>query len=150
MLNMDVAALAGSASNTTGSSSGANGLGGINGQDFMNILLKQLQFQDPFEPMSNQEMAAQIATIRELEVNTRLGSALEQITDQQRFGAAAALIGKYARGTATDSEGTEFPAEGVVTGVRFTRNGEVVLELDTGSSLPLSGVEQITDVDSIF
>ncbi len=120
-------------------------LSGISGEDFMKILIKQLQFQDPFEPMSNQEMAAQIATIRELEVNTRLGTKLEQITDQQRFGSSAALIGKYARGSATDAEGTTFEVEGIITGVRFTPSGEVMLELDTGEMLSLAGLEEVTE-----
>ena len=66
------------------------GLGGISGMDFMNILLKQLQYQDPFKPMTNEEMAQQIATIRELEVNTQLGTKLGQITNQQQVGSAAA------------------------------------------------------------
>jgi len=122
---------------------GGNDLAGISGEDFMNILLKQLQYQDPFEPMSNQEMADQIATIRELEVNTRLGTRLEQITHQERVGSAAALIGKYARGSVSDAEGTVFAIEGIVTGVRFTQDGEVLLELDTGELLPLSGLEAV-------
>jgi flagellar basal-body rod modification protein FlgD len=130
--------------NTAGSKAG---LGGISGEDFMNILVKQLQMQDPMKPMTNQEMVSQLSTIRELEMNTRLSGKLEQLTDQQRFGSAAALIGKHVKGKVSDAEGNEFPMEGVVTGIRFTAKGEVMLELDTGETLPLIALEQVTNPD---
>ncbi len=122
-----------------------DGLGGISGEDFMKILIKQLQYQDPLKPMDNQQMVQQISTIRELEMNTRLGSKLEQLTDQQRFGAAAALIGKHVKGAVKDEDGNEFNLEGVVTSVRFTEKGEAILELDNGQSLPLAQLQEVTN-----
>lgn len=124
------------------------GLAGISGTDFMNILVKQLQMQDPMKPMTNQEMVAQLSTIRELEMNTRLSGKLEQLTDQQRFGSAAALIGKQVKGTVSDADGNEFTLDGVVTGIRFTEKGEVMLELDSGEVLPLTALEQVTNVSA--
>jgi flagellar basal-body rod modification protein FlgD len=125
-------------------------MAGISSGDFMTILIKQLQFQDPFKPMSNEEMVSQMSTIRELELNTRLSGKLEQITDQQRFGSAAALIGKFVVGTAADAEGNGFPAEGIVTGVRFTQKGDVILELDSGDVLPLAKLEGVTDPEVVL
>src|SRR5690606_13567292 len=97
---------------TTGSLSGAlstrDTLGSISGDDFMKVLITQLQFQDPLKPMDNEQMVQQMATIRELEMNTNLSNKLAQLTDQQRFGAAAALIGKQVKGTMMDAEGNEF------------------------------------------
>ncbi len=119
-------------------------LGDVGATDFMNILLSQLQNQDPFEPMDNQEMLAQISTIRELELTTRLTAQLEQLTDQQRFTSVAALIGKYAQGEVSDDEGNTFPVEGVITGVRFTADGKVLLDLDSNETLPLSDLKAVT------
>ncbi len=140
---MDVS-VTGIGSGTGTTKTAAAGLDGISGTDFMNILIKQLQYQDPFEPMGNQEMVAQMSTIRELEMNTRLSGKLEQLTDQQRFGSAGALIGKYVQGSVADADGNQFPAEGVVVGVRFTSRGEVMLDLDSGEVLPLTALENIT------
>ena len=120
-----------------------DGLGGIRAEDFMKILIKQLQYQDPLKPMDNQQMVEQMSTIRELELNTRLGTKLEQITDQQRFGAAAALIGKHVQGTVADEEGNEFSLEGIVTSVRFTEKGDAILELDSGEALPLAKLQEV-------
>jgi flagellar basal-body rod modification protein FlgD len=122
-------------------------LAGISGDDFMQLLIKQLQNQDPFSPMTNEEMVAQMSTIRELELNTRLSDSLAQITDQQRYGAAAALIGKYAEGIVADAEGNVFAYEGVITGIRFTEKGEVMLELDTGDTMPMTGLVKVTNAD---
>lgn len=128
-------------------STGQSGLAGIGGSDFMNILVKQLQTQDPFKPMTNSEMVQQLSTIRELEMNTRLAGKLEQLTDHQRFGSAAALIGKKVTGVVADGEGNEFKIEGVVAGISFTRNGDVLLELDTGDILPLAALRAVTNPD---
>lgn len=131
---------------SAGSSSPA-GLSGINGNDFLKILIKQLQFQDPFQPVTNQEMISQMSTIRQLETNTQLSQHLDQVTQQQRYGSAAALIGKYARGVVTDGQGNEFPIEGIITSVRFTAKGDAVLELDNGELMPMAALREVTTVD---
>lgn len=134
-------------SSTTSGVTSTGGLGGVSGEEFMKILVKQLQMQDPMKPMSNEEMVSQLSTIRELEMNTRMSNKLEQLTDQQRFGSAAALIGKHVKGTVSDSNGNEFAREGVVTGIRFTDSGDVMLELDTGEMLPLVALQQVKNQD---
>ena len=120
-------------------------LSGISGEDFMSILIKQLELQDPFEPMTNQEMISQMSTIRELEMNTRLAERLEQLTDQQGFASASGLIGKEITGTVSDSEGNEYEIKGLVTGVEFTSSGEVLLQLDSGLELPITSLTQVTE-----
>jgi flagellar basal-body rod modification protein FlgD len=132
---------------TAASSSAATadrGLGDVSAGDFMNILIKQLQYQDPFEPMGNEEMLNQMSTIRELELTSRLTEKLDQLTDQQRFASVASLIGKFARGEVTGDDGTLFPVEGVVNSITFTEEGNVILELDNGENLPLSKLKFVS------
>lgn len=137
-----------SATTLTGTGTSGGGLASISGSDFMNLLIKQLQYQDPLEPMSNQEMMQQMATIWQLETNTQLADQLEMVTDQQRFGSAAVLIGKYVQGTVSDDSGNEYTIDGVVKSVLFTPQGEVVLELENGYTLPLANLEQVMDAAS--
>ncbi len=141
---MQVSALV-NTQNTTTQAANAAGMSGMTGEDFMNVLVKQLQMQDPFEPMGNEEMLNQISTIRELETNTLLSDKLEQLTDDQRYGAVAALIGKQVTGKVTDEAGNTFEVEGIVSGIRFNPNGDTVLELDTGESLPISKLQSVTN-----
>ena len=146
MSTMDITGLMAN-SNTATSKPSGEGLAGITGADFMNVLIKQLQMQDPFQPMTNQEMIQQLSSIRELEMNTRISGKLEQLTDQQRFGSAAALIGKKVSGVVTDSGGTAFPMQGVVTSIRFTNSGDVMLELDSDPKkmLPIAALQTVQD-----
>jgi flagellar basal-body rod modification protein FlgD len=141
---MDIANVAASRAGATATM--GVGLDGLRGEDFMKILITQLQYQDPFEPMGNQEMVAQIASIRDLEMNTQLTGSLRLMTEQQRVGSAAALIGKYAKGEVSDAEGNVFTIEGIVTGIRFTQKGEAMLELDTGELLPLASLTEVRKV----
>lgn len=134
-----------STGSTATTSAMSKGLASMQSKDFLNILIKQLQMQDPLEPMGNAEMVNQLSTISELEMNTRLTDSLGQMTDQQRFGAAAVLIGKHVTGTVTDGNDNAFPMEGVVTGIRFTETGDVMLELDSGETLPLVNLKTVTN-----
>lgn len=143
----DTVAATGSAGTTgTKTTTQTVGLSGLSGEDFMNILIQQLQYQDPMEPMDNEQMISQIANIRDMELNTQLTERLQQLTDQQRFSGSANLIGKHVTGEVSDDAGTVFTVEGIVTGVRFTDSGDVMLELDTGEALPLSAMTEVTDV----
>jgi len=121
------------------------GLDSLSGEDFMSILIKQLEYQDPLEPMTNAEMIDQIAKIRELETNTKLSEKLERVGDQERFGSAATLIGKYVRGEVEDDEGNTYQMEGTVTGVRFDDDGDMILELDSGDQLPMENMTRVAN-----
>ena len=142
---MSISAISSTTASTDATAT-ASDLSGLSGTDFMEILVKQLQYQDPFEPMGNEQMISQMANIGELEMNTRLTERLEQLTGQQRFGSAAALIGKYAVGEISTEDGTAIGVEGIITGLRFTSAGDVILELDSGDLLPLASVERVADV----
>jgi flagellar basal-body rod modification protein FlgD len=90
----------GAASNAvqTGSKTSA---GQITRDDFMKLLITQLQNQDPLNPMDNQEFAAQLATFNSLEQLVGVNEKLEGLATQQ-LGVSrvnsAALLGKQVVG----------------------------------------------------
>jgi flagellar basal-body rod modification protein FlgD len=145
---MSVDGITSSASTSASTATASVGLSGLTGNDFMKILVAQLQNQDPMEPMSNEQMVSQMSSIRELEMNSRLNDKLTQLTEQQRFGAAASLIGKHVKGTVSDDSGTEFTMEGNVSAIRFNDSGEAMLELDSGDTLPLASLDEVTAATS--
>lgn len=65
--------------------------------DFLKLLIAQLQNQDPLEPMDNQEFAAQLATFNSLgqliEINEKLGGLKDNQGSMGQYNAAS-LIGK--------------------------------------------------------
>ena len=120
-----------------------DGFDKLKGEDFLELLIAQLVNQDPLEPTSNQELLQQIATIRDIEQSTALTDSLENLTDQQRFGAAAALVGQFVTGRVDAGGGAE-PVSGTVTAVRFDADGQVTLMLDSGRELHLTDLETVT------
>jgi len=137
---MDVAAVGSTGQSTAGTRIATS----LKPEDFFKLLIAELQNQDPFEPMDNAKMVQQIASIREIELSSSLADALKSVTTQQRFAAAASLIGKYVVGEVTDASGQKVQIEGVVTSVRFEESGNIVLELDNGEQLPLDSVRQVS------
>jgi hypothetical protein len=127
---------------TIASVANENGISELGGEDFFKLLIAQLVNQDPLEPTSNQELLQQVSSIREIELNSTLVDSLKSLTGQQRFGAASSLIGQYATGQ-TDANGES--VSGTVVAVRFTPDGSVALQLDSGAELDL---EQLATVAS--
>ena len=65
--------------------------------DFLRLLTAQMQTQDPFEPMDNSQMVAQMATITNSSGIAEMNVSLREIKDQlsgSRLGDAASWIGK--------------------------------------------------------
>jgi len=125
-----------------GSSSGspARSLGDISPEQFLQLLITQLQNQDPFEPMKNQELLQQISAVRGLQSTIELQDTLESITLQQQISSAGGLIGKVVSGL---NEALD-QASGLVTSVSV-ESGHVYLDLDTGARLPLGNVTRVSE-----
>ena len=143
---MDVASIAAGATGPASTGKG-RGMADMSSEDFFSLLIAELKFQDPFKPMDNAQMLEQLASIRDMEMSTNLSQALQSVTKQQNYATAASLIGKHVVGTITNSVGEEQVIDGIVTGVRFEGNGQIVLELDTGRQLPLEAVVHIGSPD---
>ena len=110
----------------------------LKSQDFINMMITQLQNQDPLEPAKNDQLLAQMSQIGQLESATQLQDTLKTLVVQNNLGSAGNMIGKTVTGAFPD--GTE--TTGVVTAVRV-EDGGVVLELDTGAKLPMDQVVSI-------
>src|SRR5687768_362900 len=108
-------------------------------EDFIKMMITQLQNQDPLEPAKNQELLAQMSQIGQLQSATTLQESLKGMVTQNQIGAAAGLIGKSVQGL----DGNDDPVTGVVSSVRVEADG-VSLELDNGQRLPLGRVTSIS------
>src|SRR5688500_3732915 len=107
-------------------------------EDFIKMMITQLQYQDPMEPAKNQELLAQMSQIGQLQSNTAMQETLKGITLQNQIGSAGTMIGKMVQGL--DDAGDEI--DGVVTSVRI-ENQKVFLELDNGKALPMDRVTAV-------
>ena len=73
----------------------------LNMQDFLKILLTQLNYQDPMKPMDNQEFMAQLAQFTTLEQTQQLNTKIDQLISTQAALQSVGLIGRTADITVT-------------------------------------------------
>jgi flagellar basal-body rod modification protein FlgD len=126
-------------SSTSGSSTTVPSNLQLNPSDFINMLVTQLENQDPLNPTSSQDLLSQVSDIGQLESTDQLQSTMTTLSQQSSIGAAASLIGKTVNGQ--DSSGNAL--SGSVTSVQVA-GGTVSLQLSGGSTLALSNVTSIT------
>jgi len=84
-------------------------------QDFLKLLMAQMQNQDPMKPMDDTQMIAQMAQFSALEETQALRTTIQTSSNNQTVSQAASLIGKYIQANQADDS----QVNGAVTGVRF-------------------------------
>lgn len=89
---------------------------------FLQLLVAQMQYQDPLEPMSNTEYVSQLATFSELEAMTNLN-------DTMGIARATELVGKNVIvRTTSEATGETYKTQGVVDYV-VVENGSAYLAI---------------------
>lgn len=102
--------------------------------DYMNLLVTQMQNQNPLEPMSNQDMTAQLTQFSQLEqleaMKTNFDSVLSSM--QQSYGNS--LLGKQVTFSADDGTGGTVTKTAVVDEIMIDQsNGETKLKVLEGT-----------------
>ncbi|SFF70514.1 flagellar basal-body rod modification protein FlgD [Halobacillus alkaliphilus] len=115
--------------------------------DFLKILMAQIQNQNPLDPMKDKEFISQMTQFSNLEQMTNMSQSMEQFLETQSLPPLiqySSLIGKEVTYPLINEEtGIEERQEkGVVTSV-VQKDGNTSLELNSGLKLP---VNQITSV----
>jgi len=116
---------------------GKRNTGELGKDDFLQLLITQLQHQDPMNPSSDQEFIAQIAQFSSLEQMKNMNSSVQQ---QQGF----AMMGKYISAVVTDEvTGSQRAVSGEVTSVKMF---DGIVKLMVGEDeVDINGVAQVAD-----
>ncbi|MFO7907888.1 MAG: flagellar hook assembly protein FlgD [Planctomycetota bacterium] len=98
------------------------GLADTDIDQFLKLMITELQNQDPLNPMDNGEMLQQLSDMRSIASNDKLTETLDAVLVGQNVSTASALIGKDVN--ALTEEGTN--VQGVVerVSVQTAENGE--------------------------
>lgn len=72
----------------------SNDLEDVDVNQFLDLLIAELQNQDPLDPVDNSEFAQQIGQIREIAATDKLSATLNAVLTGQSLGTASGLIGK--------------------------------------------------------
>jgi flagellar basal-body rod modification protein FlgD len=134
----------GSTANKSATATTAAGPKTLQANDFINLLITQLKNQDPTQPMSNSELLQQVSEIGQLQSQNQLQTSLQGLVMQNQISSASNLIGKHVTGNDASSN----PADGIVTSISVANNS-VNLNLDSGQTLPIANVTQITMVNPV-
>ena len=118
-------------------SSEKTGFNSLTSEDFLRMLVTQLQNQDPSEPVGNDELLNQLSMMRSLQSNLELGEAMKAVTTNQTLSTAASFIGKSIKGL--DAAGN--PVAGKVD-TAFMQEGKAFLRVGR-TTLPLTNVSEV-------
>jgi flagellar basal-body rod modification protein FlgD len=110
----------------------------LTSSDFINMMITQLQHQDPLQPATNEELLAQMNQIGQIQTSGNLQSTLASLAAQSQIGSAGQLIGKLVAGI----DQNQSQVTGLVTSVRVQDN-QAYLELDNGKELRMDQVTAI-------
>jgi flagellar basal-body rod modification protein FlgD len=86
---------------------GTNDLRDVDVDKFLDLLLAELQNQDPLNPMDNSEMLQQISQIREISATNQLSDTLGSVLLGQSVATASSLIGKRINALTDDAKNVE-------------------------------------------
>lgn len=107
---------------------------GIGQDDFLKILLTQLQFQDPLKPMDNQAFIAQMAQFTTLEQTRQLNDQIGALLTMQSANQSVGLIGKTVE--VNTASGSQVGTVGTVT----FQNGSPRLTVTTSGNAVLTDI----------
>ena len=113
------------------------GLAAVTADDFMTLLITQLQYQDPTEPMTNDEILSQVSQMQSMQASIELTDTLEGLSNGQSLASASSLIGQRVVGRRGDG--------GVVEGTvdrAVLREGQAVVAVGD-DELTLGQIESI-------
>lgn len=142
---MDISSVTNSApaSSSPSSVSGAEGMGK---EDFLKLLVTQLENQDPLNPMDNSEFVAQLAQFSTLEGITNLNTSMEDMvsaTNSMERYSTSNLVGRLVKfdGSEFEYSGTPvsfgYKLDGDAASVKvsvYDKKGRFVNSMDMGAS----------------
>ncbi|PKR87062.1 flagellar hook assembly protein FlgD [Heyndrickxia camelliae] len=108
--------------------------------DFLKILMVQLQNQDPMNPLQDKDFIAQMATFSSLEQMTNLNQTMQQFAATQKLLQGSTLIGKKVTWL---NDKNELQSAAVTSA--SVKNGDTWLTLDNNQNISL---DQITKIEN--
>ncbi|WP_078554671.1 flagellar hook assembly protein FlgD [Bacillus alkalicellulosilyticus] len=122
--------------------------------DFLRLLITQLQNQDPASPMDDKEFIAQMAQFSSLEQMTNMSNAFQKFVTMQTSQTLVShseLIGKkvtWEHEMKVDEHQTRIQEnENIVKSIKLDKDGSVSIQLDNGMWIRNSQLVQVSNND---
>jgi flagellar basal-body rod modification protein FlgD len=111
----------------------------MDGNSFLNLMIAQLKYQNPFQPMDASAMMQQTSSLTSVQTLQGLSALQKEILGMQEASTATGFIGKQV--TATDATGATL--SGVVSGVTYTATGPLLKV--AGNDVPIADITQASN-----
>jgi flagellar basal-body rod modification protein FlgD len=118
----------GTGTNTSTDSSTTSAMSSLNYNDFLQLMVAQLQNQDPLNPTDSSQFMSQIAEFSNVEQGINANSKLDQLLVNSNISQASTMIGL----ALTGSDGTT----GIIQSVRIDSSGSTAI-LTNGKQVPI-------------
>jgi len=105
-------------------------------EEFLKILLSQLQYQDPLKPLDNQQFLAQLAQFSTLAQTSQLNDRIDTLLNIQSANQSIGLIGRTVEVQSTVGD---VAAVGVVTSLSFA-SGQSFINVKKADGEILTGI----------
>lgn len=121
--------------------------------DFLKILMTQLQNQDPLNPMQDKDFVAQMATFSSLEQMTNMNSTIQKLVDSEQqnqlisynqFVGKDVTWHKLATSDGPNAPQTVEQGTGKVVSIQFKDNS-VQFKLEDGTTLDPANISQVNE-----
>ena len=104
--------------------------------DFVQLLVTQLQNQNPLDPMKDSDLTQQVSAIQSLNSTSQLVSTLDSFGQNQSLGAASGLIGREISGKVDNKEVTGVADKAIVQdGKVYVTIGDTKVPFDSITSV---------------
>lgn len=127
------------------STSSAQSAFGLDFQSMLQIILTQLKFQDPLQPLDNFQFVSQLGQFAQLQQSQSLNDQITTLLSGQAAAQATGLLGKTI--DALSTTGSTSTTTGQVTAVSFP-NGTPQLTIQTSDGQTVTGIS-ISDVTQV-
>jgi flagellar basal-body rod modification protein FlgD len=135
---MSTSSVSSTSSSSSSSTSYADPLKDVSMNDFLKLLVTELENQDPTSPMDNSQILEQVSQIKAIESNQRLSDTLLYMQTQQNLTAASALLQK----TVTGLDDSGNMVSGTVDKVTVSSSDGVKVCIGT-STMSLSNITEV-------
>ena len=138
-----------SSSGSTNKVSGSNGLADVDLDQFLGLLITELQNQDPLNPMDNAQMLEQISQIRQIGSTNKLTDTLSTLAIGQELSMASSLIGKEISALDVNSKDVKGIVDRVAVQSDPKDNNIRKVQVHIGDSIvDIKNIREIVDIES--
>lgn len=124
------------------------GLGSVNLDDFLSLMIAEMQNQDPLDPLKNTEMLQQLSQIRSIGATDKLTTTLDAVLLGQNLTTASSLIGRDIDALSDDGGNVQGRVDRVTVAPAGDGKAATIRVHVGNASIALNNIRQIVPADA--